>query len=146
MGHLTSEQKGSAAIWQHLDSVLQRYVQSNHPDVSVIHFFSDGPCTRYRQRGNFFLLFSELSNRSFQVHEISLRPAKGEAAPDGVGVGLLKRQADLLVSQCRDLPHEWTLYQALLKTSACTRSCSFDGTQRQSWQTSQPACHLLPER
>lgn len=64
-----------SAIWQHLRSVLQWYVRSNHPDVSVIHSSSDGPCSRYRQRGNFFSLFSELNNRSSRVHEISLRPA-----------------------------------------------------------------------
>lgn len=29
---------------------------------------------------------------------------------------------------------------------ALCQSCFFDNTRRQSWQTSQPACHLFPER
>lgn len=49
-----SKQKGPPAIWQHLDPVLD-HVKAHHPFVSVVHFFSDHPCTRYRQKGNFFL-------------------------------------------------------------------------------------------
>lgn len=47
----------------------------------------------------------------------AFRYSCSEAAPDGAGGGLLKRRADQLASQTCDLPHEWTLYQALLKTS-----------------------------
>lgn len=37
-----SRQKGPPAIWQHWSPVLD-YVQSAHPEVSTIHFYSDGP-------------------------------------------------------------------------------------------------------
>lgn len=48
-----SKHKSPAAIWEHLNPVLD-YVQATHPEVSVIHFFGDGPCTQYKQKGNFF--------------------------------------------------------------------------------------------
>jgi hypothetical protein len=34
--------------------------QTTHPEVSVLHFFSDGPRTQYKQKGNFFLFSTEL--------------------------------------------------------------------------------------
>lgn len=49
------------------------------------------------------------------------------------------------MSQYRDLPHEWTPYQALLKRRAVHWNSIFDNTQRQSWQTPQPARQLFLE-
>ncbi|CAL8270957.1 unnamed protein product [Arctogadus glacialis] len=41
--------KGPPAIWQHLEPIL-REIRERFPDVTTIHFFSDGPCTQYKQR------------------------------------------------------------------------------------------------
>lgn len=100
-----------SAIWQHLRSVLQWYVRSNHPDVSVIHSSSDGPCSRYRQRGNFFSLFSELNNRSSRVHEISLRPAVARrhlTVGRGGCRGALLEKTGWSLGESAPRPNTWT--------------------------------------
>lgn len=61
-----SKHKSPAAIWEHLNPVLD-YVQATHPEVSAIHFFSDGPCTQYKQKGNFFLFSTELEKRGIKA-------------------------------------------------------------------------------
>jgi len=115
-----SKQKGPPAIWKHLEPILD-YVQAHHPSVSVVHFFSDGPCTQYRQKGNFFLFSTELSKRGFESGTWNFFEAShGKGAPDGVG-GVLKRLADQLVSQGRDIPDATTLYRALLTTGTTVK-------------------------
>lgn len=42
------------AIWAHLDPIL-KYIRSAIPNVTTLHFFSDGPTTQYRQKKNFYL-------------------------------------------------------------------------------------------
>lgn len=102
-----SKQKGPPAIWQHLEPVLD-YIQAHHPSVSVVLYFSDGPCTQYRQKGNFFLFSTELSKRGFVSGTWNFFEAShGKGAPDGVG-GVLKRLADQLVSQGHDIPDATT--------------------------------------
>ncbi|XP_062319382.1 uncharacterized protein LOC134022109 [Osmerus eperlanus] len=107
--------KGPPAIWQHLSPVLD-HVQSAHPEVSTIHFYSDGPCTQYKQ-GNFFLFCTELFMRGFTAGTWNFFEAShGKGAPDGVG-GALKRRADGLVSQGRDIPDAAELFAVLQETN-----------------------------
>ena len=44
-----SLQHGPAAIWAHLDTVLN-LIQNKHPEIDTIHYFSDGPFTKYKKR------------------------------------------------------------------------------------------------
>lgn len=70
----SSKEKGPSAIWAHLSPTLD-HLKTFHPSVSVIHFFSDGPCTQYRQKGNFFF-YSALNCKgvaSWLEHGICLR-------------------------------------------------------------------------
>ncbi|KAK1896542.1 Glucose-6-phosphate 1-dehydrogenase [Dissostichus eleginoides] len=79
------------AIWAHLDPIL-KVVRERHPQVSILHFFSDGPATQYRQKGNFFYLSTE--PYKYGVKEITwhfFEASHGKGAPDGVG-GVLKRE------------------------------------------------------
>lgn len=92
------------AIWAHLDQVLDM-VQSKFPQVTRLHFFSDGPATQYRQKGNFLLLSTEPFKRGFEANH-----SKG--APDGVG-GTLKRSADRLVCLGEDIPDAEALFNKL---------------------------------
>lgn len=46
----SSKEKGPAAMWTHLSPILD-LVKASYPNVTVVHFFSDGPCTQYRQKG-----------------------------------------------------------------------------------------------
>ncbi len=84
-----SKEKGPAAIWTHLSPVLD-LVKSSYPNVTVVHFFSDGPSTQYRQKGNFYLFCTKLQQYGFQSGTWNfLEASHGKGAPDGIG-GFLK--------------------------------------------------------
>ena len=109
-----SKHKSPAAIWEHLKPVLD-YVQTTHPEVSVVHMFSDGPCTQYRQKGNFFLFSTELDKRGLRGTWNFFESSHGKGAPDGVGAAL-KRSADNLISHGRDIINAYELFKALSET------------------------------
>lgn len=112
-----SRQKGPAAIWQYMAPVFD-YIQKHHPDITTVHFYSDGPCTQYKQRGNFFLFTTELFRRGFCAGTWNFFEAShGKGAPDGVG-GALKRTADSLVSKGVDIPDAAVLFSELQKTGS----------------------------
>ena len=99
-----------------LRSLCVDYVQTTHPAVSVVHFFSDGPCTQYRQKGNFFFLFStELDKRGLRGTWNFFESSHDKRAPDGVGAAL-KRSADNLISHGRDITSAYVLFKALSDT------------------------------
>ncbi|KAK0139480.1 hypothetical protein N1851_023799 [Merluccius polli] len=111
---LYARQKGPAAIWEHLRQVLT-YIKQEHPAVKVLHFLSDGPCSQYLQRGNFFLFSTELHKWGFTQGTWNFFEAShGKGAPDGVG-GALKRKADGLVSKRHDITDAKSLYRALIR-------------------------------
>lgn len=124
-----------------------------HPDASVFRFCRDGTCNSYySKKGNFFplfffllfLLFSELGNRSFQVPETSLKPAVARQHLMEGG-GLLEKKG---WSVGKSVPWPTTWMDSLSSSPEdehCAKAVTVT-TWRQSWQTSQPACHLLLER
>ncbi|KAK0152804.1 hypothetical protein N1851_005655 [Merluccius polli] len=108
-----SKEKSPPAIWTHLSPVLD-HVKTHHPSVTLVHYFSDGPCTPYRQKGNFYMLSTELFKKGFKKGTWSFFEAgHGKGAPDGVGEAL-KRTADRLVSEGKDIPNAKQLYDCLL--------------------------------
>ncbi len=112
--------KGPPAVWQHLNPVLD-YLQATYPQVSVLHFFSDGPCTQYKQRGNFFLFSTELDRRGFKAGSWNFFEAShSKGAPDDVG-GALKRTADMMVAKGRDIPDAHELFKALTETNTTVK-------------------------
>ncbi len=112
--------KGPPAVWQHLNPVLD-YLQATYPQVSVLHFFSDGPCTQYKQRGNFFIFSTELDRRGFKAGSWNFFEAShGKGAPDGVG-GALKRTADMMVAKGRNIPDAHELFKALTETNTTVK-------------------------
>ena len=56
---------GPLGIWTHLRPVLDD-LKTEHPAVNIVHFFSDSPCTQYRQKMNFLLFSNDLANRGIQ--------------------------------------------------------------------------------
>ncbi len=80
-----SKHQSPPAIWEHMNPVLN-YLQATYPDVSVLHFLSDGPCTQYKQKGNFFLFSTELARRGLKGGTWNFFEATHlKGAPDGVG-------------------------------------------------------------
>ena len=53
------------AIWAHLNPIID-YAKSICPVLRVIHIFSDGPTTQYRQKKNFFLLSKMICESVFE--------------------------------------------------------------------------------
>ena len=65
-----SLQHGPAAIWAHLDTVLN-LTQNKHPEIDTIHYFSDGPCTQYKQKANVFL-FTHRVSKGYDIWNLEL--------------------------------------------------------------------------
>lgn len=91
-----------AAIWAHLEPVF-KLIKKRSPQVEVLHFFSDGPTTQYRQKQNFYLFNNHLYYFGFKRATWSFFEAgHGKGAADGVGAAL-KRKADNLVAYGKDI-------------------------------------------
>ena len=91
---------GPAAIWAHLDTVLN-LIQNKHPEIDTIHYFSDGPCSNVpninkkqmspcshteSQRGMTFGTWNFFEN------------GHRKGVPDGVGA-TIRRMSDRIVHQ-----------------------------------------------
>lgn len=101
-----------AAIWAHLDPIL-KYVNEKYPAIDKIHFFSDGPCTQYRQKQNFYLMTTKLFDYGFKNMTWSFFEAgHGKGAADGIG-GLIKRTADRFVAHGKDITGVTQFYDLL---------------------------------
>lgn len=50
-----SLQHDPPAIWAHIMPVLKN-LHDKYPEITTLHFFSDGPTTQYRNKQNFYLL------------------------------------------------------------------------------------------
>ena len=91
-----------SAIWAHLSPIMKK-VRQDHPAVDVVYFVSDGPTTQYRCKGNFFLMCTLPFDWGFTaVNWNFLAAGHGKGAADGIG-GALKRKADRIVAEGRDL-------------------------------------------
>lgn len=91
-----------ASLWAHLDPVLKD-IRSTYPDISLIHFFTDGPFSQYRQKQNFYLASTALFDHGFKAMTWSFFEAgHGKGPADGIG-GYLKRTADDLVARGEDI-------------------------------------------
>lgn len=89
------------AIWAHLQPILN----SLPPEVEILHFWSDGPVTQYRNKYMFYFLvthlkefYPALTDFTWNYHEAG----HGKGAPDGVGA-VCKRSADRLVASGKDI-------------------------------------------
>lgn len=92
-----------AAICSHLEPVIVEILKLV-PQLRVVNFLSDGPCTQYKNKTMFYLMASYLSEK-LGVEILRWHYSEsghGKGAPDGVG-GTLKRTADKLVGQGKDM-------------------------------------------
>ena len=100
---------GPRAIWAYMEPVFE-YLEDNHPEVMILHIFSDGPVTQYRQKHNFCLFSKRLIPRFKMATWNFFESSHGKGAPDGIGAAL-KRIADNLVSHKNDVPDAFTFYE-----------------------------------
>lgn len=99
------------AICAHLNPIINA-TKEIVPSLNTIYFISDGPSTQYKNKKMFQLtvryLVPELNVNTMYWNFTASGHGKG--APDGVG-GCVKRTADTLVAQGKDINN----YQKLLK-------------------------------
>nr|CAH7721805.1 unnamed protein product [Callosobruchus chinensis] len=113
----SNQNHGPSAIWAHLHPILSA-VQKDHPAVTTVHFFSDGPATQYKQKINFYLM----ATRFFEKYGFSkiswnfFESGHGKGAADGVG-GALKRQADAIVARGKDISDAFQFFSTLQNAS-----------------------------
>jgi len=112
-----SRQHDPPAIWAHMKPVFE-FVKTNFPNVTTLHFYSDGPSTQYKQKGNFYLLSTQIFELGFEAATWNFWEAShGKGAPDGIG-GAIKRTADKLVANGHDINSAAELYNSLLATGS----------------------------
>ena len=101
-----SKRQDAAAIWTHMDPVLKD-IKTRYPQVTTVHFWSDGPSKQYKNKKNFFLLsclgFERATWNSFPT-------SHGKGAPDGIG-GTVKRTADNMVLRGNDMTDGHTFFE-----------------------------------
>ncbi|KAL4714627.1 hypothetical protein ACJJTC_019690 [Scirpophaga incertulas] len=101
-----------AAIWAHLDPVMKD-ILTLYPDVTTVHFCSDGPFSQYRQKQNFYLSSTLTFNYGFKAMTWSFFEAgHGKGPADGIG-GYLKRSADDMVARGPDISNADNFYECL---------------------------------
>lgn len=106
----------AAAIWAYMQPVLDN-LRATNPEITDLHFFSDGPTTQYRNKQNFFLFSTVLHEMGFECGSWNFfESGHGKGSPDAVG-GSLKRKADAVVNAGCDLPNATSLYDVLCKDS-----------------------------
>jgi len=107
-----SKQHDPCGIWTYLDPVL-KLIKEQHPAINVVHFFSDGPATQYRQKLNFYYFCTKIQSYGFVNGTWNFSEAgHGKGAADGVG-GALKRTADKLISLQHDISCPKLLFDVL---------------------------------
>ncbi|CAJ1066393.1 hypothetical protein KUCAC02_023480 [Xyrichtys novacula] len=105
-----SKRQDAAAIWTHLDPVLKD-IKTKYPQVTTMHFWSDGPSKQYKNKKNFFLLSSVPPTLGFERTTWNFFPTShGKGAPDGIG-GTVKRTADNLVLRGNDVTDGHTFFE-----------------------------------
>lgn len=107
-----SNEHGPPGIWAHLEPVLD-WLRKDYPNIQVLHFFSDGPSTQYKQKKNFYLFTTMIFDFKFKAATWSFfESGHGKGAADGVGA-TLKRTADQIVAHGTDIPDAETLFHVL---------------------------------
>ncbi|XP_035444273.2 uncharacterized protein LOC118277191 isoform X1 [Spodoptera frugiperda] len=108
------------AIWAHLTPII-RLIQEETPNVDVIHFFSDGPSSQYRQKNNFFLFahFAKELQLSFATWSF-FESGHGKSVADGIG-GSVKRVLDRKVCHGFDITDAKDAYDILKQCLKVTK-------------------------
>lgn len=93
---------GPGAIWSHLEAVIE-YIRNNYPEIKILHVFSDGPNTQYKQKKTFYVFGQLIEDKMFSYGTWSFfESSHGKGAADGVG-GSLKRTLDKQIAFGRDI-------------------------------------------
>ncbi|CAG9782601.1 unnamed protein product [Diatraea saccharalis] len=108
------------AIWAHLTPIIQ-LIKEETPNLDVIHFFTDGPSSQYRQKNNFFLFayFAKKLQLNFATWSF-FESGHGKSVADGIG-GSVKRTLDRKVCQGVDVTDAKDAYDILKQCLKVTK-------------------------
>ncbi|GBN03594.1 hypothetical protein AVEN_201854-1 [Araneus ventricosus] len=112
-----SKRHDTVTICAHLMPVFAK-IKTIVPVLRNIHFLSDGPSTQYKNK-NMFYLAATMVAKELAVDSLHCNYSEkghGKGAPEGIG-GCIKRLADNIVSQGRDIPNINAFVSALKETS-----------------------------
>lgn len=90
-----------AAIWAHLLPVI-KFIKEQTPNTKVLHIYSDGPTSQYRQKKNYFLLNLFAGKMNFDATWSFTESGHGKGVADGIG-GSVKRCLDRQVLYGNDI-------------------------------------------
>lgn len=126
------------AIWAHLCKVLS-FLKQKCPSASVLHIVSDGPTTQYRSKNNFFLF----TNIPYQMGWKKLtwnflEAGHGKGPADGIGAAV-KRRADDLIAQGKDIPNAQVLFSELQQQTSPIQLFYVEPEDIESMDTHLPA-------
>ncbi|XP_046975440.1 uncharacterized protein LOC124541567 [Vanessa cardui] len=105
------------AIWAHLLPVLKMI--RDKFQVTIIHFFTDGPTSQYRQKNNFYLI--DLFTQTLELEYVTwsfFESGHDKGVADGIG-GSVKRALDRQVcfgKDIRDASDAYHILKACMKT------------------------------
>ena len=87
------------AIWAHLEPIVQHLVEKD--GIEVLHIWSDGPTSQYRNKVNFFYFsrIQRLLGLEFATWNF-FESGHGKGAADSIG-GIIKRTADTAINTGR---------------------------------------------
>lgn len=93
---------GPIGIWAHLKPILD-FIREQYPAVHHLTFWSDGPSSQYKQKGNFYRLCKDPFLAGFTTVSWNyFESSHGKGAVDGVGA-TVKRVADTCVRNGIDI-------------------------------------------
>lgn len=137
-----SKQHDPPAIWAHLHLIFKE-IREKFPNVTRLHVFSDGPATQYKQKGNFYMFATQIFQYGFTAGTSNFHEAShGKGTPDGVG-GALKRSADRMVRQGKDLEDSLAVMKALEQTGTNIHLHCVDNQSIENNNTAMPPTSKL---
>lgn len=106
---------GPAAIWAQLEPIL-KLIKYEY-GIEVVHFFSVGPSSQYKQKKNFYLLNKYVA-KYFKWGTWNFFEANhGKGAADGIGA-VVKRKADRFVATGMDISNAKQFFSVLKNSTS----------------------------
>lgn len=94
---------GSHAIWAHLNPLFNYLKNDLERKLEILHVFSDGPSSQYRQKLNFYLFHQNVKKLNINHGTWSFfESSHGKGSADRIGA-VVKRTADSLTAKGKDI-------------------------------------------
>lgn len=107
----------SEAVWAHLIPVLDN-LKRCYPEISTIHFQSDGPTTQYKNKKHFYLFHKYCRKLELEVSSWNYTsPGHGKSVADGIG-GTIKELCNRVVTYGGNVTTAQEMYDVISERSS----------------------------